>query len=217
MTDFKLVSLNVRGLRSINKRKALFMWLTKQKADIVFLQETYSSIEDGKFWNTQWKGKMLFSHGSHHSKGTLVLIKQGLDFEQKSVLCDPNGRFNIKYRIRKETISFSKRKAKERRQNNSSSCIRKLKLDDEKVTTDPLEILGEIKSFYSNLYQSHGSNNESDILARFLENPSLPKLDEDKKELCEGGLTYNECYRSLLTFQTGKAPGNDGLTRRRVL
>ena len=65
MTDFKLVSLNVRGLRSINKRKALFMWLTKQRADIVFHQETYSSIEDEKFWNTQWKGKMLFSHGSH--------------------------------------------------------------------------------------------------------------------------------------------------------
>ena len=38
---------------------------------------------------------MLFSHGSHHSKGNLVLIKQGLDFEQKSVLCDPNGRFII--------------------------------------------------------------------------------------------------------------------------
>ena len=37
-------------------------------------------------------------------------------------------------------------------------------------------------------------------------------MDEDKKELCEGRLTYNECYRSLLTFQTGKAPGNDGLT-----
>jgi len=97
-------------------------------------------------------------------------------------------------------------------QNNSSSCIRKLQLDDEKVTTDPVEILREIKSFYSNLYESHGSNNESDISARFLENPSLPKLNEDKKELCEGRLTYNECYRSLLTFQTGKAPRNDGLT-----
>ena len=95
MTDFKLVSLNVRSLRPINKRKALFMWLTKQKADIVFLQEIYRSIENENFWNTQWKGKMLFSHGSHHSKGTLVLIKQGLDFEQKSVLCDPNGRFII--------------------------------------------------------------------------------------------------------------------------
>ena len=104
MTDFKLISLNVRGLRSINKRKALFLWLTKQKADIVFLQEAYSSIEDEKFWNTQWKGKLLFSHGSHHSKGTLVLKKQGLDFEQKSVLCDPNGRF-----IKHQTKSMNKK------------------------------------------------------------------------------------------------------------
>ena len=83
MTDFKRVSLNVQGLRSLNKRKAILTWLIKQKADIVFLQETYSSSEDENFWNTQWEGKMLFSHGSNHSKGTLVLVKQGLDFEQK--------------------------------------------------------------------------------------------------------------------------------------
>ena len=82
------------------------MWLTKQKADIVFLQEAYSSIEDEKFWNTQWKGKLLFSHGSCHSKGTLVLIKQGLDFEQKSVLCDPNGRFIILEAVVQDTPVF---------------------------------------------------------------------------------------------------------------
>ena len=40
---FKLPSLNVRGIRSSIKRKALFMWLTQQKADIIFLQETYST------------------------------------------------------------------------------------------------------------------------------------------------------------------------------
>ena len=53
MTDFKLIALNVRGLRSLNKRKAILMWLIKQKADVAFLQETYSSVEDEKFWNTQ--------------------------------------------------------------------------------------------------------------------------------------------------------------------
>ena len=61
----------------------------------MFLQETYCSLEDEKFGKTQWKGKMLFSHGSCHSRGTLVLIKQGLDFEQKSVIYDPNGRVII--------------------------------------------------------------------------------------------------------------------------
>ena len=49
MTDFKLVSLNVRGLRSLNKRKAILTWLIKQKADIAFLQETHSSSEDENF------------------------------------------------------------------------------------------------------------------------------------------------------------------------
>ena len=85
-------------------------------------------------------------------------------------------------------------------------------MDDDRVTTDPAEILDLLKLFYSDLYQDHGFNSDGDVAARFLNNPSIPKLDEDKKEKCEGRLTYNECYRSLLTFQTGKAPGNDGLT-----
>ena len=38
--DFKLISLNVQGIRSATKRKAVLLWLNKQKADIVFLQET---------------------------------------------------------------------------------------------------------------------------------------------------------------------------------
>ena len=62
------------------------------------------------------------------------------------------------------------------------------------------------------MYQDYGSNSDGDGAARFLYNPSIPKLDEDEKEKCEGRLTYNEFYRSLLTFQTEKAPGNDGLT-----
>ena len=43
--DFKLLSLNVRGIRSPSKRKAIFLWLEKQKQDIIFLQETYSTSE----------------------------------------------------------------------------------------------------------------------------------------------------------------------------
>ena len=31
-TNFKLVSLNVRGLRSSDKRKALLLWVTNQKS-----------------------------------------------------------------------------------------------------------------------------------------------------------------------------------------
>ena len=50
------------------------------------------------------------------------------------------------------------------------------------------------------------------VTTNFLKNQDIPKLDEEEKEKCEGKLTFNECFRSLLTFQIGKAPGNDGLT-----
>ena len=84
--EFNVISLNVRGLRSLNKRRGIFSWLNKQKADIAFLQETYSTPQDEIFWKTQGKGQTFFSHGSNHSKGALILVRQGLDFEQKTIV-----------------------------------------------------------------------------------------------------------------------------------
>ena len=78
--DFQLLSLNVRGIRSSIKRKALFMWLTQQKADIIFLQETYSTTEVEDIWNTQYKGNSFYSHGTNHSCGVMILIKDDLEF-----------------------------------------------------------------------------------------------------------------------------------------
>ena len=39
---FKLISLNVKGLRDFRKRRTIFLWCRKRKADLVFLQETQS-------------------------------------------------------------------------------------------------------------------------------------------------------------------------------
>ena len=75
--NFGLLSLNARGIRTFEKRKALFLWLSKNKADIVFLQETYSSPDVEKLWKTQWKGDLYFAHGSEHSRGVLILVKEG--------------------------------------------------------------------------------------------------------------------------------------------
>ena len=40
---FKALCLNVRGLRDLDKRKSIFTWVKNQEADIIFLQETYST------------------------------------------------------------------------------------------------------------------------------------------------------------------------------
>ena len=89
-------------------------------------------------------------------------------------------------------------------QNNSSSCIRKLKLDDDRVTTDPAEILDQLKLFYSDLYQDHGSNSDGDVAARFLYNPSIPKLDEVKKKNAKEGLHTMSVIARFSLFKLGK-------------
>ena len=91
--NFKLVSLNVRGIRSFGKRKAVLNWLYKSQADKCFLGETYSTPEVVNIWKTQWKGDTFFSQGSCHSKGTMVLVKEQFDFKLISTKIDPLGRY----------------------------------------------------------------------------------------------------------------------------
>ena len=91
--NFKMLSLNARGLRSLEKRKSLLIWLQKQNADIIFLQETYSTKDIENVWKCQWKGPIYFAHGSNRSCGVLILVKESLEFDLKSILADANGRY----------------------------------------------------------------------------------------------------------------------------
>ena len=93
--QFKLLSLNVRGIRSFEKRKCIFNWLLKQKADIFFLQETYSKKEIENQWRKRWREDLFFSHGTSHSKGVLILVRENLDFQVEATHIDDLGRFII--------------------------------------------------------------------------------------------------------------------------
>ena len=92
--DFKLVSLNVRGIRSATKRKgALFTWLNDRRYDIIFLQGTYSTTVDVEdIWRTQLRDKLFFAHGSNHSCGVNILVRSDLDFHPRTISCDDDGR-----------------------------------------------------------------------------------------------------------------------------
>ena len=91
----KILSLNVRGLRNTNKRRAIFSYLKDQKATIFNLQETFSKPEDEKIWTTEWGGKLFFSHGTEHSKGVTMLINPASKFQVSIVEIDPHGRYLI--------------------------------------------------------------------------------------------------------------------------
>ena len=91
--NFKLISLNARGIRDFAKRKTIFSWIQKQNADIAFLQENYSTPDIVEKWRFQWPGKMFYSYGTNHSRGVLILISDKLQFELKHVRSDTDGRY----------------------------------------------------------------------------------------------------------------------------
>ena len=64
---------------------------------------------------------------------------------------------------------------------------------------------------FSNLYTSDIVFSET-AYDTFTDNVESPKLSEDVKETLEGPLTFDECKKILETFQTDKAPGEDGFT-----
>ena len=71
------------------------MWLNERKYDIIFLQETYCTVEVEDTWRTQWQGKLFSSYGTNHSCGVMVLVRSDLDFNLKSVEVDTQGRYVV--------------------------------------------------------------------------------------------------------------------------
>lgn len=72
--SLSVLSLNVKGLRDLVKRKAIFLFCKRSNADLIFLQETHSEDADLKFWKAQWGNTIFASHGSSHSAGVMTLI-----------------------------------------------------------------------------------------------------------------------------------------------
>uniref|UniRef100_A0A3Q2QH20 exodeoxyribonuclease III n=1 Tax=Fundulus heteroclitus TaxID=8078 RepID=A0A3Q2QH20_FUNHE len=92
--SLSFVSINVRGLKNIVKRKAFFLFCKEQQANFFFLQETHSETTDGKFWKQQWGDEILFSHGTSPSAGVMVLFNK---FPGKVIghKIDPDGHWLI--------------------------------------------------------------------------------------------------------------------------
>lgn len=89
----RLISLNVNGLRSPTKRKAIFKTLHNSNADIIFLQETHSILSDQKIWSSEWGGTVIYAHGLSNSRGVAILFKRAFNPQIISKVTDQEGRF----------------------------------------------------------------------------------------------------------------------------
>ena len=92
MDDLKIVTLNVRGLRS-NKKYNIYRWLRDNKFDICLLQETFCTEEYDVIMKKGWRGEMVHSFSnSGHSRGVSILFAKDFTYSITSKFCDNEGR-----------------------------------------------------------------------------------------------------------------------------
>ena len=95
------------------------------------------------------------------------------------------------------------------KRNYTSKVINRVETED-KVVTEPKEILIEQANYYKKLYSSTKPPPESDELKYFLQDKHINKMDEDQKLSCEGKITELEAQAVIKTMANNKTPGSDG-------
>ena len=99
MTEVKIITLNVNGLRrndgTIPKRRKIFSWLRQNHVDICLLQETHSDSHTENIWSNEWGGSSFWAHGENNARGTSILFRPGLSLEVWNVQRDSRGRFVV--------------------------------------------------------------------------------------------------------------------------
>ena len=91
------------------------------------------------------------------------------------------------------------------------STIKKLEIDNKEIVDQSL-IIGELKSFYQNLFKK-STYNTKDQLKDFLYKVNVPQLNQEQQNICENDITEFELKNALKSLNNNKTSGNDGLTK----
>jgi exonuclease III len=74
-------------------------------------------------------------------------------------------------------------------------------------STDQEAIADHARGFYNTLLTDEGVDSQTwPLLVK-----GLPTLSPNESHLCEGDITYNECWKAIKAMQPNKSPGSDGL------
>lgn len=105
--NFGVLSLNVRGLNNITKRRSVFRWLHNRKEQIILLQETYSTKPLQNVFKAEWGGRVYSAHGTNHSRGVAILLKNNFGGKITEDIYDDEGRWLLlKIEIDNEIVSI---------------------------------------------------------------------------------------------------------------
>lgn len=95
MSATKYISLNVKGVNNVVKRKKILTWLKKERVDIALLQETHLTDEEHKKLKREWVGQVYFSSFLSNKRGVVILINKNTPFALENSISDDQGRYVI--------------------------------------------------------------------------------------------------------------------------
>ena len=87
MDKYKIISLNVNGMRRNTKRKNIFSLIRKQKVDIACLQETHITDDTYELWKKEWGSDFIYHKGSPKSLGQIILIGKNICQDDDILKC----------------------------------------------------------------------------------------------------------------------------------
>ena len=93
--------------------------------------------------------------------------------------------------------------------NQRKKHVTSLKINDDTKLTDPKEILEEEERFFKQIYTSRNTNPNGSEFIEFFNAENA--LSEETAKTCEGVMSVDECERALMTMESNKTPGTDGL------
>lgn len=91
----RVLTWNVKGLRSPNKRTKLLRFLKRYRPDVVFLQETHLELSDFHRVAKFWVGQVYGSSSVQRKAGVLTLINKSFSHSVISHTSDAEGRESI--------------------------------------------------------------------------------------------------------------------------
>lgn len=95
MSNTKILTLNVKGLNHVIKRRKVLSMLKKDKVQIALLQETHLTDLEHTKLKRDWVGQVYYSSFNSKSRGVAILIHKNLPFVLERVVKDEEGRFVV--------------------------------------------------------------------------------------------------------------------------
>ena len=92
MANLKISTFNVKGLRNVKKRRKIFQYIHQRNFDLICLQEAHSTETEEKIWKSEFRGKIIYSHGTSDSRGVMLLVKQKAPIIVGKISRDTEGR-----------------------------------------------------------------------------------------------------------------------------